>query len=665
MSCLGKVISGRGRDTHATAVSGGDRAGHPPSSTNCQELGVGNLAPALVSASGRASQVGDLACGVSNMPGSSRPEEENLEEWQKVARAVYRVRLSGQRSPISFRRSKRAKPVTYSSEEEETGVDVVGWSTEVPTVAQLPQVETCRLLEIATRQIQMNDAERRKCGNIKGSISGKIKSSNSYVVKIHQTLLDRFQAGDGDPPSTQEAIVQLKAELRALELRKKEMAEELARLKKERAKEPRPVAARSESTTPEIQQLIEAIRLMTESFRFNQQHPQQPQQQQQQLRQQPQQQQQQQQQLRQQPQQQQQQHVARTLTPQGDFVQVLGRKERRAQRREANPLPRAALRKEGNDPQPLRGQVAPKKGKKKRSGAQRRKRNRQREREVAAVSLSCTEEMTYRDALGRAVNAVNLKDLGITNLPCKRGLTGAFIWKIRGKGANEKADRMAEAIRNTVPGAKITRPVRTSTIKLVGLDAWANRTIIRNALLEIKSGTDPNLIKIGEIRIGRGRLGETIVSAHVPITRAALDKGKLQIGISTVRVREIRQSPLRCHRCLARGHIAAMCSAEKSRTDVCYVCGKTGHIAKMCTDKASCPVCTDAGRKPTNHRAGSWECPVVPPRKWVDKVYAGAPDVCPEETRTQGDSNKIADKCGKKNGKATEKRQVHDEMEVE
>ncbi|XP_046837582.1 numb-like protein [Vespa crabro] len=295
MSSLGRVISGRGRDTHATAVLGGDRAGHPPSSSNdCQELGVGNLAPALVSASGRASQVGDLACGVSNMPGSSRPEEENLEEWQKVARAKYRVRLSGQRSPICFGRSKRTKPITYSSEEEETGADVVGWSTEFPTVAQLPQVETCRLLEIATRHIQISDAERRKCGNIKRSVSGKMKNSNSYVVKIHQTLQDRFKSGDGDSPSVQEAMVQLKAELRVMGLRNKEMAEELALLKKERAKEPRPVATRSESTTPEVQQLIESIKLMTEAFRCNQQHPQQPQQQQQQLRQHPQQQQQQQ-----------------------------------------------------------------------------------------------------------------------------------------------------------------------------------------------------------------------------------------------------------------------------------------------------------------------------------------------------------------------------------
>ncbi|XP_046833742.1 uncharacterized protein LOC124430778 [Vespa crabro] len=243
--------------------------------------------------------------------------------------------------------------------------------------------------------------------------------------------------------------------------------------------------------------------------------------------------------------------------------------------------------------------------------------------------------MMYRDALGRATEAVNLKDLGIDNMSCSKGLTGAFIWQIRGKGANEKADRVAEAFKSAVPGTKITRPLHTNTIRLVGLDASANGTIIRNALLQVKSGTDPNLIKIGEIRIDRSRLGEAIVSAPVPVTRAALERGKIAVRLTTVRVHELRQRPLRCHRCLARGHVAAMCPAAKPKTDLCYVCGKPGHLVKTCTDKTACPVCTDVGRKPTNHRAGSW------------------------------DPHKVTEKTGKKTVKVTKKSIVHEDMEVE
>ncbi|XP_035740231.1 SWI/SNF chromatin-remodeling complex subunit SNF5-like [Vespa mandarinia] len=111
-------ISGHGRDTHATAVSGGGRAGHPPSSTNDlrQEFGVGNLAPALDNASGSASQVGDLACGVSNASGRAGRDEGHLEEWQKAARAAEGMRFAGLTIKRETRKAKRARPVVVQQQ---------------------------------------------------------------------------------------------------------------------------------------------------------------------------------------------------------------------------------------------------------------------------------------------------------------------------------------------------------------------------------------------------------------------------------------------------------------------------------------------------------------------------------------------------------------------
>ncbi|XP_035725543.1 uncharacterized protein LOC118443130 [Vespa mandarinia] len=573
-------ISEHGRDTRATAVSG------------------------------RAPQIGDLACGASNAPGSVEREECHLEKWQKAARAAEGMRFSGLTVRRKSRKIKRARPGVYSSEEDESGVDWrvldEGGPAETPA---LSQVETDR---------------------------------NNY-------------GGTQD----------LKAKLRAMEQRNKEITDENIRLKRVIKKRETPLAGKSQERTPDASHSDGSVKALAEAVRSVQQ------------------------------QQQQQRHqtlsgaatgaggphkgptlraestrppaqqvsVGKTLTPQEDFVQVLGRKRRRVQRREANALSLATSKDDVNDPQPLRGQAPPRKRRKGRSGAQRRKKRMQREREVAAISLSCTEETMYRDAHVRATKGINLKDLGIGTMSCRRGLTGAFIWQVRGKGANAKADRVAAGLKNAVPGAKITRPLRTSTIRLVGLDAYANGTVIRDAFLEVRSGTDPNLIKVREIRIGRVRLGEATVTAPTPVIRAALERGRIDVGLTKMRMHKLRQRPLTCHRCLTRGHVVATCLATKSRTDLCYVCGKPGHVAESCTDKMACPVCADAGRKQTNHRAGSWECPVVSPKKWVDKVFVKASNVCPEAI-TQKDPHKVAEKTAE-TVKVTEKRSVQEDMEVE
>ncbi|KAI4476987.1 hypothetical protein M0804_013167 [Polistes exclamans] len=64
MEGISPGMSERGSDSHAMAVTGGARAGHPPSMTsNCQELGVGYLPPSLMTATDNVPQVGDLGCG--------------------------------------------------------------------------------------------------------------------------------------------------------------------------------------------------------------------------------------------------------------------------------------------------------------------------------------------------------------------------------------------------------------------------------------------------------------------------------------------------------------------------------------------------------------------------------------------------------------------------
>ncbi|XP_035729011.1 uncharacterized protein LOC118444650 [Vespa mandarinia] len=351
------VISGRGRDTHATAVSGGGRVGHPPSSTsNCQELGVGDLAPALDTASGRAPQVSDLACGVSTAPGRVVREEIHLEKWQRAARAIESMQRSGSMSLILVRMHKYARLLTYSSEEEELRVDLAGLNKQGPAKTLASSIETDRLLERARDFILEAEKGRRKCyNNIEDEASERLKHCHNKVLEVIEVLRERLQIEAGDPTSTKEAI-----ELRN---RLAELKEKNARLEKERRELLlNSLAARSQTTTRDTAAFglcREPSALVSTSDRHTS--------------------------IQQQLQQQQQwQQTTNRATTGAD-----GPHKGSTLCVESTRSPDATLT------QPLQEQAALSKTRKKRNGAQRRKKRRQREREIAAFSLSCTEETTY------------------------------------------------------------------------------------------------------------------------------------------------------------------------------------------------------------------------------------------------------------------------------
>ncbi|KAI4475767.1 hypothetical protein M0804_014083 [Polistes exclamans] len=175
------------------------------------------------------------------------------------------------------------------------------------------------------------------------------------------------------------------------------------------------------------------------------------------------------------------------------------------------------------------------------------KRNRKgRVRETAAVSLVCKKGATYQDALVKARESINLKELGFETMTVRRELTGAFIWSIKGKEAAAKADRVAEALKKTVPEAKVSRLQRMGTVGLVGMDPGLNATIVRNAQLELKEGVNSNYIGVEEIRARRGQLGETVVTAPLATIQAPLNKSRISFGWFTARVVSLRQRPLQC-----------------------------------------------------------------------------------------------------------------------
>ncbi|KAI4473160.1 hypothetical protein M0804_015461, partial [Polistes exclamans] len=181
------------------------------------------------------------------------------------------------------------------------------------------------------------------------------------------------------------------------------------------------------------------------------------------------------------------------------FIEVVGRKKRRQQTKPAVRQEKAITSGErtkrvGEEKKGKKGATGSGTKSKKKRKKKKKKSRSGGTRETAAISLVCNEVVLYCDAFAKVRESIFPKEIGVDTMTIRRGLTGAFIFNVKGKEAAVKADRVAEVLKRTVVEANIARPQRTKSFRLVTIDPSLNMTIVRNALLKIKGNIDPNSI---------------------------------------------------------------------------------------------------------------------------------------------------------------------------
>ncbi|XP_049880491.1 uncharacterized protein LOC126376978 [Pectinophora gossypiella] len=198
---------------------------------------------------------------------------------------------------------------------------------------------------------------------------------------------------------------------------------------------------------------------------------------------------------------------------------------------------------------------------------------------------------TYADVLRTAKAKVNLQSLGITNLRIRKAVTGARVLELAGATSAEKADTLAEKLRESMSGdvVKVSRPIKRADMRIVGLDDSVSVQEVVEAVATA-GGCATDAVRTGVIREGAGGMGSLMVSCPVAAAKRVA-KGRLLVGWTSVQVRVLEPRPLRCFRCHETGHAHAMCESESSQ------CSATPH----------CTVC-EAARRPAEHRLGSSKC---------------------------------------------------------
>lgn len=212
--------------------------------------------------------------------------------------------------------------------------------------------------------------------------------------------------------------------------------------------------------------------------------------------------------------------------------------------------------------------------------------------------------VTYASVLSEVKEKIGGAGLGIR---FRKAATGARILQVPGAESGERADVLAEQIRNAIgPGVlKVSRPVKTAELSISGLDDSVTSEEVA-AVVACTGACPVANVKVGNIR-EHGMSGGSVV-VKCPITAASkLVGADLQVGLVTVRVRLLEPRLKRCFRCLRNGHIAAICTDEVDRSGLCFRCGQAGHQSRNCSESPHCPICAASGKSPA-HKLGAKVC---------------------------------------------------------
>lgn len=149
-----------------------------------------------------------------------------------------------------------------------------------------------------------------------------------------------------------------------------------------------------------------------------------------------------------------------------------------------------------------------------------------------------------------------------------------------------------------------------------------------------KGSCRPHEVKAGEIRKMSANQGSLWLRLPLAAAKKAAEGGTIQIGWFKVKIDLLEARPLRCFKCLERGHVKERCPNPQDRSDKCYRCGDLDHVAKECTAPPRCPVCTDLGRK-ADHVLGSQQCTTQIRRGITERIVSPPPPPNEEITSIQ------------------------------
>lgn len=137
----------------------------------------------------------------------------------------------------------------------------------------------------------------------------------------------------------------------------------------------------------------------------------------------------------------------------------------------------------------------------------------------AAIILQGDGETNYNEIILKAKREISLVELGINDCKVRRGYTGGMVIEIPGEGATDKADVLAERLRQVLANEEISirRPSKRIDLKVIGMEDTTSKEEIASAFSEV-GGCGVNELRVSDIR--RTAKGMRIARIQCPIETA-------------------------------------------------------------------------------------------------------------------------------------------------
>jgi len=217
------------------------------------------------------------------------------------------------------------------------------------------------------------------------------------------------------------------------------------------------------------------------------------------------------------------------------------------------------------------------------------------------------------DIMLKARSKIDLANLGISDLRVRKAQNGGLLLEIPGEKSRDKATILASHMREAVgDSANIRVPTKNMELRLRDVDITVQASEVASAISAV-GGCAPSEVRVGSFNPGPNGLRTVwVLCPALAACKVAAARGLL-IGWSRARAEILPSRPLRCYRCLARGHVQQRCPSNQDRRNLCYRCGTPGHITRACKSKPHCPICI-VRVLPSDHAPGSDKCPPVAPK---------------------------------------------------
>ncbi|XP_032676842.1 uncharacterized protein LOC116846731 [Odontomachus brunneus] len=189
----------------------------------------------------------------------------------------------------------------------------------------------------------------------------------------------------------------------------------------------------------------------------------------------------------------------------------------------------------------------------------------------AALTVRCPNG-SYADVMRRARDNIDQGENGIGEDRTRRADTGVLVLEISDPEGHARTNALAEKMSVLFADkqdVRIARPTKRAEIRVRDLNDWVAVDDVVSAMAAARSYGSGNL-KVGAIRLGSEGIETLWLQCPVTVAKKIVNKGRIRVGWSSVRVEALARRPLLCLRCLELGHVRATCKAKTDRSGLCF-----------------------------------------------------------------------------------------------